>query len=74
MATKIVNCPKCGGSATWHPIGGVQCCHCGHGCGKLFESSEIPATIPAGKIKTVPFKDNKPLFKNEGDSTQSELF
>jgi len=70
MATRIVKCPKCGLGATHHNIGGVQCCHCGHGCGKLFESSEVPAEVPPGK----PFKGNKPLFQSQVKSTQTELF
>ena len=45
----------------------VKCPKC------VLESSEAPAQIPLGKIKTKPFKDNKPLFKNEGD-IQTELF
>ncbi len=72
--TKIVKCPNCSKGATWHPINGVQCCHCGHGCGKLFKSSEAPATIPPGKIKTQAFKGNKPLFQSQVKSTQTELF
>ncbi len=49
MATKILKCPKCTKYATWHAIGGVQCCHCGHGCKKFVD---VPAAVPAGKIKT----------------------
>jgi hypothetical protein len=76
MATKIVKCPKCGLGATHHNLGGVQCCHCGHGCEKLFESSEAPATIPPGKIKTVPLakEGNYPLFQSQVKSSQTELF
>ena len=30
MATKIVNCPDCKSTCTWHPLGGVQCVKCGY--------------------------------------------
>jgi len=54
MATKIVNCPKCRSTCTWHPLGGVQCVKCGHGCPKL--ALNVQARVPAGKIKTVPIE------------------
>ena len=41
MSTKIVKCPSCSKPCTWHPLGGIQCVKCGHGCKK------IPADIKA---------------------------
>ena len=45
MATKILRCPKCSKYATWHAIGGVQCCHCGYREQELVEPIRpIPPT------------------------------
>jgi len=54
MATKIVTCPSCKKPCTWHPMGGIQCVKCGHGCPRL--NLNVQAKVPQGKIKTEPIK------------------
>ena len=71
---KIVKCPACRKDAVLTLQGKAQCCHCGHGCKTL--NLGVQATIPKGKIKTVPLpkQGNKSLFQTQVKIDQTELF